>query len=334
MRDRLKKGFTLIELLVVIAILGILSATLVTQFSKVRAMGQSIRCKTNLKSLAQAAMSYAVERDGHEFVRAGSHEMSGLFEIYDSYRKGFYQCQGWVGWTGSGTWPISAGGTKIALTVQSPGMNAAKFWGPKDVAYESITNGALWGYVGKDLSVYVCDVHKNACTQAGRNTSDSPVLRSYVMNAWFGYDYRPAGQTVPEEDKNRVRYLDGLSGRGNAGNLLVFAELPAASWSSSGGWQMGVGLDFGVRASDGVLEAEIKDENDGTVRGNQGESIGFNHKVGSRQVAHVTFADGHVESLAAPEGGRDNLWKLTRLLCNGIDVPKNVGDYDSAWNSY
>jgi len=55
------KGFTLVELLVVISILGVLAAALTTQVGRTRASGQAVRCKANLKNLAQAALSYAVD---------------------------------------------------------------------------------------------------------------------------------------------------------------------------------------------------------------------------------------------------------------------------------
>ena len=47
--------------------------------------------------------------------------------------------------------------------------------------------------------------------------------------------------------------------------------------------------------------------------------IGFNHKVGKNKVAHVVFADSHVEQLILPSSPSANkLQSLTANLCNGI----------------
>ena len=197
-----KKGFTLVELLVVISILGILAAALTTQVTKARAIGQSMRCKANMRNLAQAAINFGID--------TGCVPTAGSFE----YAEHFYADTGqlrydlnlhnkesaWVAWTGSGNWPN--------VSPQAGSMSVSKFYAAQSenvsqsLAYDSIAKGALWSYVGKDLSTYCCDVFR---TYARRDESIK-ALRSYVMNGYFGYADAGNGVCSKHSDKiNRGR---------------------------------------------------------------------------------------------------------------------------------
>ncbi|HPK38047.1 MAG TPA: type II secretion system protein, partial [Kiritimatiellia bacterium] len=259
-----KTGFTLIELLVVISILGILAAALTTQVGRARSMGQAIRCKTNLRNLAQASLSYAVETKHMPW--AGSFQVRYPSRDGNRYVPKYHEHRGWVGWVGSGSWPNK--------DIQN--MEISCFHGNN--AYYSLTNGSLWTFVGKDISTFLCDTHKKAAARTGLEK----IHRSYVMNAYFGYEHK-----APPKTADVRRWLESLSSSGNAASRLLFAELPARSIVSSG------------EGADSVLQAEIKNyANPGSP-----EMIGFNHKVGKRYVAHVAYADGHVDALIEPEGG-------------------------------
>jgi len=285
---RKKTGFTLVELLVVISIIGILAAALTTQVTKVRETARATKCKANLKNLAQASLSYAVQSE--YMPCAGSHEFSYLS---DSTLKMVYAEQtAWVQWTGDGRW--------VSSTAQKVMMTPASYYG--DNALVSVTNGVLWGYMGRDLSTYICDVHLKAA-QAKKLTK---VKRSYVMNSFFGYDNGGGG-------RRRIR-LDDVNGAGNAGLRLLFAEMPARTIS---GYPA-------VPDKNGVLETKIDKY---TASSSIEEKLGFNHMVGKRYVSHVVFADGHVDALLEPRSATDRELKdLVQQLCNGREIEQELRD--------
>jgi prepilin-type processing-associated H-X9-DG protein len=119
------------------------------------------------------------------------------------------------------------------------------------------------------------------------------------------------------------RQVSELSIKGNAGALLLFAELPAYKLEGN---RFVESVSTEQKASDGVVETQIGDK----IASNE-ETIGFNHRVGKRHVAHVAFADGHVDGVAAPDKPSARLLQdLTCLMCNGVDVPADSGKWASA----
>jgi len=58
---RRRRAFTLIELLVVVAIIGLLVAILLPSLSKARRQAKMIGCRTNLHSIGQACIQYALD---------------------------------------------------------------------------------------------------------------------------------------------------------------------------------------------------------------------------------------------------------------------------------
>lgn len=306
-RDR---GFTLVELLVVISIIGILAAALVVPVNNMRETARAVKCKANLRNLAQAALNYSVDRNYMPF--------AGPYEWVDSYRSssGEYRRQvklnrGWVNWTrsdgGVEEWPKAYEGGNSR---SAKGSMVVRYDGR--AGFNSVTNGALWGYMGKDIKSYVCEAHKRLVWERLRQRPE--IHRSYAMNCYFGYNYK----YQPITHGWRHIHANSLSARGSASTLLLFAELPSEQSDAN-------------NFTDGVIETEIRGFNKGRgIPNPPEEKIGFNHAVGKRRVAHVAFADGHVDVLQyTPQvvGSDSRIKVLTYLLCNGDEVAVNPDEW-------
>ncbi|MFO7937598.1 MAG: type II secretion system protein [Kiritimatiellia bacterium] len=276
-----KKGFTLVELLIVMSIIGILAAALVVSMPKVSERARDMKCKTNLRNLAQASLAYAVQNGA--FPLASPTENVSV----DSNNSGelrYTEVKGWVNWTGAATWPSSS---KQFGQMSLPQMTG-------DLAFNSITNGSLWSYTSKDASIYCCPAFKKQAKADGMEE----VWRSYVMNYYFRWH----GQSsLGFHRHNDFAFdLDGISR--TAETVLMFAELPKND------------IDTSPEGGDGRLDPENADE-----------YIGFNHRVGKRNISHIAYADGHVGVLMEPLGGaKSDLKELTEYLCLGDEVDRSL----------
>lgn len=290
MKTYSKNGFTLVELLVVIAIIGMLSAALIVYVPGAIEGGRGVKCKANLKNLAQAVSSYTINRSGDDdshMPTAGSYEWTSL-DMSRTERGIWYHSSGaWVSWTPSGQWPYPS----LDVSRRSEMTDSIFFDTTKadnnSKAFYSITNGVLWSYVNKDANVYMCDTHKRVVERE----TGFRVRRSYVMNHYFGCDIT----------SDRAKRVDNVLQSGTASIRLLFAELPG---------QLGKSIDTSMPKADSVLDPS------------GGETLGFNHKTGKKWIAHVAFADGHVEGLVQPEDA--DLKDLAEHLCNGQEIKDTV----------
>lgn len=295
MRCFWKRGFTLIELLVVMGIIGILAASITLQIPRVRESARAMKCKTNLRNLFQAANAVQVADEKYAcFPVAGTFE--GTWVSPSDATVYYFGLYGWVG--PNGPWPWGSNNrttSSVGSITPSSFYSSSRTMSLTDPAYLSLTNGALWGYLGGDTSTFLCETHRAA---AAKKVSGH-VYRSYVMNGYFGYD---------AADHRTRHSLDSGTTGAVAADRLMFAELPCRDpW-----------LKTDTTGADSVLEP---DDN---------EYIGFNHLVGRKYGAHVVFADGHVEVLlepsdsanAAPSDG--DLKTLTEELCDAENIDKDI----------
>jgi prepilin-type N-terminal cleavage/methylation domain-containing protein/prepilin-type processing-associated H-X9-DG protein len=284
-----KKGFTLVELLVVIGILGILSGVLITSLGGVGENAKTVKCASNMKSLASAVNSASVA-GGYPFAQSALYfQVSGSSSLGVTY--GVHK--GWIsGLDQNVSYPVSS---EFKLT-------PAHYDDMADQVLYAVTNGAIWNVVGKTRDVYICPAHLDATKKAH---SANPGW-SYVMNARFGYDSTP-GKAA---SSSTARY--GASSIGRADRTLLFAEIQLAGILSDN-------ADGSDHGRDTCLVYE-------SLGDSYKETIGFNHRKGKQIIGHVAFADGHVEAITAPKDGE--YVKLTDWLCTGTDVVFRNGSYE------
>ena len=300
----MKRAFTLIELLVVIGIIAVLAAILLASFGSSTESARAAKCMSNLKNLANACQSYGAAI--RHYPNAGSvqyltiDESRGIRNAHPRY----FETPGWICWLSDGKFPSSS---PVSPSTQG-------FISSGDTINENyaITNGAIFKYVGGNRETYVCPCHIQQSGKAGRP------LWSYLMNAYFKWDCSEG-----------YAYLNDGHGLGygslkKADRILLFGEIPFRK-GSPGEWRPtgeGTGMDddaiLQYRGCDKAPGIGGKSPRDGN------EMIGGNHPIGRPNsprgwLAHVVFADAHVEKINVTGLNDENLRKLTTYLCTGVD---------------
>ena len=290
-----RAAFSLVELLVVIGILGILMGILLAVTGGGTESARAAKCMSNLRSLAQAANTAAMELG--EYPPAGSYQTVGVGQGHMVYA----EKRGWISWLSNNGDPFGhlEGNAKPTAPVS---VEPAIYGEPNEEnRIFALTNGVIWKAGGKNADIYHCPTHLKENASANF---------SYVMNAKFGYDYSQGTKGV----SGGVSY--GSLQR--ADRVLMFAEV-------GGGGSDKWGKDCTLQYKASVNGHEYGKNWDGTP-----ESIGFTHKGNKgRKVAHVAFADGHTEKLLEPRGeGGLKKEDLTALLCEGKDLSFNGSAYE------
>lgn len=300
----MKKAFTIVELLVVIGIIALLMGVLVISMSSGTDSARAAKCLTNMRNLSTAFNSYAMNHS--------IYPLAGSIEVFDfdesqgvkNARESYYEQKGWISW-----YSQQAYKNKPTSHVSSSAWFTSAYEQDFDTREYCLTNGALWKYVSGNREVYVCPIHNRAMPK------DSKPAWSYVMNSVFGFD-----DSKGTDAKSPIWFEYGTLDR--ADRTLLFAELQ---------WEK---LDSGSMPN---TSASSGFENDCTLQYEEDmgkECIGFNHKDGRDLIAHVIFADGHVEKLRQPKKGMSEheMWELTKWLCEGKDVSFNGKKYEELKN--
>ena len=315
-------GFTIIELLVVIGIIGVLAGVLLASFSGGTESARAAKCLSNMRNLAQGAISYAADKQWFPF--AGSHAAIGA----DGGGKIYYQERvGWISWLSKNDEYYTRGSRGGPARSFQKCANISAFCTDEEDAAFAITNGALWKYVGQNRETYVCPSH---AIMAKKHAATARF--SYAMSAAFGYDWTQGSKAATSVGAGHIT----MNNTTRLDRRLMFSELPFAIHNAS---------DSANEVSEDVAYSSGNDTElvDCTLQykasyngkdynadwGGTAEAIHFNHKSGKRYCAHVAFADGHVEKLLLPKGsGGLNSVQLTALLCGGVDVSFNGSSYN------
>ena len=324
MNNNSRCGFTLIELLVVIGIIGILAGILMTSFSGGTSSARAAKCLSNMRNLAQVTIGCAAKNHpifGEHFPLAGSRAVMNAKSSDGSIE--YLEETGWISWLSMKDEYGMRGGASVTDGTAGSGTehpksfvkikNASAYSSGDDSKEQdfAIQNGAIWPSMNGNRECYVCPEHALAVRKKGLN-----VHWSYVMNAYFGYDWSDGQKAV---DALEIETNDRVSlNSTRLDRTLLFAELPFNDHDFSGSK---IDTEFSSSAStenDPVLQYGAKYDGEDFNQKWKGsaESIAFNHKAGSRWCAHVVFADGHTEKLLLPKGGGGlTREQLTALLC-------------------
>lgn len=300
-RLAMKRAFTLVELLIVIGIIGTLMATLIHYAWGGTEAARAAQCKANLKNLANAVgNAVAADTTYHRYPLAGSIEHVN-FGGFDSGNAGsnrtYSEQKGWISWNSNGAYKNNP-----KNHVANQGWFTSTYNNDRETREYCLTNGALWSVISASAETYRCPNHTRVMKEANPNWS-------YVMNAWFGWD-----ETMGQGTRQFLgRTADGM----RADKRLLFAEL---QWTDYTGEKPEANASSGTRC-DCTLQYK------GCGGKAEPEVIGFNHKSGRDVVAHVVYADGHVDEIAWRDG--QDLQELTKWLCEAKDVA-----FDSASGKY
>lgn len=324
-------GFTLVELLIVLAIIGILAAMTYPAITKGISKAQDEKCRTNLKQLHTACVSYANEH-------GGSFPYAQSFEIFNTRSRRYEERRGWTAWTPSDH-DIDTLNSKWAGKEgeKSQSSSLKHDRGHGDDALFGVQNGVIFEYMSESLEHYVCPASaKISYTEKSVNQDKSKVYRTYAMNEFF------YGQHYPSAWHNRTitrigtdesfAYGDGENKKTftpEASKLLMFAEIIVPSNDSDKGKFNLPRKDIG-RQGDSVLvawnrESSNDDKFDTLLPVHQRRKQGNLNDTGVTDFgfAYTVFVDGHIEQLQSTFNigttPQNTLWFLIR----GID-PKNT----------
>ncbi len=161
-RGMSRRAFTLIEILVVVAIIALLVAILLPALARAREQSRATVCKSNMRQLATAHVTYATE-----------------YRRLAATQTVFYLGAVWFGQ--SSLWPAPQG-LKVNSTWEGAphgGLNDVDF------AVDVPKKGSLFKYV-RDEHVYLCPSdHQGAATDDPLGGGGNGRL-SYSMNAYIG----------------------------------------------------------------------------------------------------------------------------------------------------
>lgn len=293
----MKKAFTLIELMVVIGIIAVLAGVLLATFGGATESARAAHCLSNMKTLANACMS---AENGCPPAESSEHVIPYIEGGMAKAKKQYYEKVGWISWYSQDLYP--------SFSSQKSSCNTVGLYSENLDEYQyALKHGALFEVINGNTELYVCPSHRKLKPN---------VHWSYFMNpnveksSYFTGEGVYFGKKIRISENNKTRNV-------GADRVLLLGEIPFAKGSPGSWFPSGSG---GSEETDAVLQYDK-------------ENIGGNHKSGKSWMAHVVFADGHVEKMKVSDSrGKplpdDSLRELTKWLCTGVDISFNGSRYE------
>lgn len=332
---RTKQGFTLVELLVVLAVIGILAGMIFPALKNGISKAQDEKCRTNLKQLHTACISYANDHGGF-LPYAQSFERVGDTPKYE-------QLSGWISWA-----PSDCDLDTLKSYNGKPKPHSDKLFhdrGYGKYARFGVENGTIFEYMNESMEHYVCPAAEKISKE--ENKVKEEIYRTYAMNEYFYTESYPkwwdGSRPLTGIGTNQEYNCDdGTKTKRRipeASKLLLFSEILVPTYGANQGiFRAKRERGNACRHGDCILVAWEKGNID-TVNTDVIMPIHQRKKQKDLNTSEVIdfgfsfaiFMDGHIEQVQQSFmiGGKkyNTLWFLTR----GID-PKNTSDLGAGFN--
>jgi len=292
---RIRRAFTLLELLIVVAILALLSSMLVPSLSAARQSAKAVKCSGQLRSLAQAAITYSLE---HGDAIPGSPLTSGMH---------FTQTPGNEVWKAGDSvcdWYDFAGAILPLFTRAVP-KNRTELIGrlTRDV-FECPGNQETYGPYpqSEDYPVIrsVSYLTMNTFMRAGGDTYDryrkDPPPGLAVDEVWKVAWPNHSSVRMPGRYTPRFERV----GRSSQKVLLAdgFRYFDPPSTKDYCVWQKSFAGNQSAQPPCDIESREYGEMN----------AAGLSYRHGRKDAINAAFFDGHVEALAKKESHRPELY--------------------------
>ena len=286
----MKKAFTLVELIIVIGIIGILAGVLLSTFGSSKESALSAHCLSNMKNLANAASSYALENGGLPTALSSETCKPDVSEGYTQAKLMYYEHPGWISWYSKGLYDEK----HKASASQKKSCKVVSLYSDvlEDVQF-ALQNGSLYKYTSGNMSTYLCPKHKSKFASAHW---------SYFMNP------RADGAGYGE----KIAVADGRSV--GSEHVLLFAEVP---FTGPGIW-----FPSGASGND-ETDAAIQYTKENIGCNHKSGKYWVAHVVFCDGHVEKLRAPGATGSSSA-----SNLKEVTEWLCEGYDVAFSSGAYE------
>lgn len=292
---RTRPAFTLIELLVVIAIVALLISLLLPALSSAREAGRTVRCASNLRQLAVAALAHAHDRKGSF--------STGAWDNRVEYSFGAITEKGWVADYVLGEYTVPG----RILCQSNPAQSS------ENLSFARVNAAGVYqGYSPADIQRAI---------KEGFNTN---YCQSWYMGHTDVKSLNPSVSVNPKKKQFTIEPLKDSSFGAVAsptalplfGDGTAVMDLDTVAYEGeviTGAKALTDGPDIAIRPTGGNVRGRQDYTDFGPVHGKGGPRMtGVGH---DRDVGQIAFADGHVAPFR--EVKRDGVFGHKPVIRNG-----------------